>query len=142
MIHANDHFAQVAYLRFKRLHLEDKTKDEINPTWISDMNMAPLWDADAMLIPIEDIVRGKQLLNDRESNPRDHGSSTTNLVQQRNEQANNSVINQSKFSAHHSDILCAIGGTTAYISFSEMKNDMGVAEETTSCLLNVQGTLL
>jgi diphthine-ammonia ligase len=145
VIHANDHFAQVAYLRFKRLRLEDKTEDEINTAWMSDMNLSPVWAADAILTPIEDIVKYKQLSREKECNSRDHGRSTTaKLVPlyQNNKQANDSVINQSKFMTHHSDVVCAIGGTTAYISFPDMKKDMSIAEETMSCLVNVQGILL
>ncbi|KAF9353751.1 hypothetical protein BGX34_011395 [Mortierella sp. NVP85] len=111
VIHANDHFAQVAYLRFKRLRLEDKTEDEINAAWMSDMNLAPVWAADAILTPIEDIVKDKQLSREKEHTSGDHGKSTTNLVPpyQNNKQANDSVINQSKFMTHHSDVVCAIG---------------------------------
>ncbi|KAI8597696.1 hypothetical protein EDD21DRAFT_289362, partial [Dissophora ornata] len=113
VIHSDDHFAQVAYLRFKKLHLEDKTEDDMDSGWMSEMNLDPVWDADSIMMPIEDIVCSKQQLK---------GSDT--------------------FSKHRSDIVCAIGGTNAFeMPNFEARRHLSIAEETTACLQNVQAKL-
>ncbi|KAF9960605.1 ATP binding domain 4 [Mortierella alpina] len=144
VIHSDDAFAQVAYLRFKKLHLEDKSEVEMDPSWMADMNLDPVWEADAIMMPVEDIVRSKELLLE---------SKTMEAPQQqRQEQHQRAHHNQdpdtrplqiSKFSTHQSDILCAIGGTTAHEMFSlgGSKKHMSIAEETIVCLKTVEAKL-
>ncbi|KAF9954290.1 ATP binding domain 4 [Modicella reniformis] len=146
VIHADDHFAQVAYLRFKKLHLENKTVHEMNPAWISEMGLNPVWDADAIMAPIEDIVRSKQRVCEAKDGTGDQERSTINDQGQLNHRDNNQedtlVSSRSKFTTHESDIVCAIGGTIAYESpsFGE-KRLLSIADETTACLQNVQTKL-
>ncbi|KAF9181763.1 hypothetical protein BGZ50_005324 [Haplosporangium sp. Z 11] len=140
VIHSDDAFAQVAYLRFKSLHLEDKTEDELDPSWLSDMNLDPSWEADSIMMPIENIVRTKQLMQEAETKsvqerplPHHHTASDDIDVM---------TSHPSKFSTHQSDIVCAIGGTTAYETFSSgTKKHLSIAEETKMCLQNVQEKL-
>ncbi|KAF9967216.1 hypothetical protein BGZ70_010370 [Mortierella alpina] len=142
VIHSDDAFAQVAYLRFKKLHLEDKSEDETDPSWMVDMNLDPVWEADAIMMPIEDIVCSKQLL--LESNAME--SQETTPPQQRapsNQDLDTRPQQISKFTSHQSDTLCAIGGTTAHEMFSlaGSKKHMSIAEETTVCLKTVEAKL-
>ncbi|CAO3567740.1 unnamed protein product [Mortierella alpina] len=143
VIHSDDAFAQVAYLRFKKLHLEDKSEDETDPSWMADMNLDPVWEADAILMPIEDIVCSKQLL--LASKPVE-SQGTTPQQQQRapsTQDLDTRPHQISKFTSHQSDILCAIGGTTAHEMFSlaRSKKYMSIAEETTICLKTVEAKL-
>ncbi|KAF9574069.1 ATP binding domain 4 [Mortierella alpina] len=143
VIHSDDAFAQVAYLRFKKLHLEDKSEDETDPSWMADMNLDPVWEADAVMMPVEDIVRSKQLL--LESKPLE----SLETPGQRPQRAPSSQdldarpCQISKFTTHQSDIVCAIGGTTAHEIFSlaGSKKHMSIAEETTVCLKTVASKL-
>ncbi|KAG0256494.1 hypothetical protein BG011_004463 [Mortierella polycephala] len=140
VIHSDDAFAQVAYLRFKSLHLEDKTKDELDPSWLSDMNLNPVWEADSVMMPIEDIVRTKQLLQETETESVQEQSLP--LHHTANDDIDAVTSHLSKFSTHQSDIVCAIGGTTAHEMFSPgTKKHMSIAEETKVCLQNVQAKL-
>ncbi|KAG0209180.1 ATP binding domain 4, partial [Mortierella sp. GBA30] len=138
VIHSDDAFAQVAYLRFKKLHLEDKNEDDMDPSWTADMNLDPVWEADSIMLPIEDIVRSKQLLlenvgENKLTIERQHAFMSEDMDAQSNY--------FSKFSLHRGDIVCAIGGTTAHEMFSAgCKKHMSIAEETTICLKNVQGS--
>ncbi|KAF9343978.1 hypothetical protein BGX26_004963 [Mortierella sp. AD094] len=107
VIHSDDHFAQVAYLRFKKLHLEDKRDDEMDPNWKADMNVDPVWRADSMLTPIEDIVNSKLPLKDGSREITPNGSTahgTTDAIKHGCPQ----VIYQPKFSTHQSNIVCAV----------------------------------
>ncbi|KAF9290280.1 ATP binding domain 4 [Mortierella alpina] len=142
VIHSDDAFAQVAYLRFKKLHLEEKSDDETDPSWMADMNLDPVWEADAIMMPIEDIVRSKQLLLESKTaealetpQQRQQGAPSSQDLDTRPHQI-------SKFTTHQSDILCAIGGTTAHEMFSMgSKRHMSIAEETTVCLKTVEAKL-
>ncbi|KAH7036915.1 hypothetical protein BKA57DRAFT_399303, partial [Linnemannia elongata] len=109
VIHSDDAFAQVAYLRFKKLRLEDKSEDELDSCWMSDMNLDPVWEAD-------ELIRSSS-----------SGGTFGGHI--------------SKFSSHESDVLCAVGGTTAFETASEGSRHLSIAEETVACLQNVQAKL-
>ncbi|KAG0021303.1 hypothetical protein BGZ80_002672 [Entomortierella chlamydospora] len=141
VIHSDDHFAQVAYLRFKKLHLEDKSDDEMDPNWKADMNVDPVWRADSLLTPIEDIVNSKLPPKDDSKEITPNGSTahgTTEAIEHDCTQ----VRYQPKFSTHQSNIVCAVGMTTAFESPSMgTRRHLSIAEETTICLQNVQAKL-
>lgn len=133
VIHADDQFAQVAYLRFKKLHLEDKTDDEMDLDWKTNLNRSPVWDADEMMASIERIVSSNQKVIGIE-----HGSADTSMPTIA-DPAHSSY--QSKFATHQSSVFCAIGGTTAYDQPPSEGKTMSISEETTACLQNVQAKL-
>ncbi|KAG0300495.1 hypothetical protein BGZ98_009133 [Dissophora globulifera] len=146
VIHSDDHFAQVAYLRFKKLHLEDKSEDEIDPNWMSEVNLDPLWDADSLMIPIEKTVRSKQRsswVGVMADTIIPHEAETAH--RRASGEGDNSLYSdhgssyRSKFSTHKSDIICAIGGTNAFMI--PTRKHLSIAEETTMCLQNVQAKL-
>ncbi|KAI1300379.1 hypothetical protein EDD11_006223 [Mortierella claussenii] len=138
VIHSDDHFAQVAYLRFKKLHLEDKSDDDLDGDWMDNMNLDPVWDADAIMMPIEDIVRSTQQLKGI-STENEHLSATHQPAAGDDTHACPPVSYCSKFLAHQSDIVCAVGGTTAFESLaSDDRRHLSIAEETAACLQNVQ----
>ncbi|KAF9913023.1 hypothetical protein EC991_005891 [Linnemannia zychae] len=142
VIHSDDAFAQVAYLRFKKLRLEDKSEDEMDSCWMSDINLDPVWEADELMLPIEEIVCAKQA-----SLKKHDGTSADNItrgagVDQRHSSNESTGRHLSKFLLHDSDSVCAIGGTTAFeASSSENNKHLSIAEETTVCLQNVQKKL-
>ncbi|KAF9919266.1 hypothetical protein FBU30_011079 [Linnemannia zychae] len=141
IIHSDDAFAQVAYLRFKKLRLEEKTEDELDASWMSDMNLDPVWEADGLMIPIEEIVHDKQ-------NTHEHSDELENVISQGVSQERKPSSYElfggslSKFMLHDDDIVCAIGGTTAFESPSfDGSRHLSISEETTVCLRNVQTKL-
>ncbi|GJJ72211.1 diphthine-ammonia ligase [Entomortierella parvispora] len=140
VLHSDDAFAPVMYLRFKKLHVEDKSDDEVDPDWMSDMNLNPTWEADSTTKAIEAIVLSKQTeqLDDSDDiSTFDKKSSGSN-----DEDYNTLMDYDSGFSSHKGDILCAIGGTTAFEADSvDHECHMSIAEETVACLLNVQARL-
>ncbi|KAF9439359.1 ATP binding domain 4 [Entomortierella beljakovae] len=140
VIHSDDHFAQVAYLRFKKLHLEEKSDDELDPNWKSDMNLSPFWKADSVLDAIGNIVCANLSTDDN-----DGKSAHNELATQKSEKTVHDCTHidyQHKFRAHQSDIVCAIGGTTAFESLAVgSKSHLSITEETTTCLQNVQAKL-
>ncbi|KAF9205593.1 ATP binding domain 4 [Haplosporangium sp. Z 27] len=141
VMHSDDHFAQVAYLRFKRLHLEDKTEDELDSNWRDDMNLNPVWTADAMLAPIEKIVQSKLLLT---NNGEDNGLKgiQTRKVTHNTSDSYPQVRQQNKSSTHQSKTVCAVGMTTAFENPPlKFEQRMSISEETTACLQNVQAKL-
>ncbi|KAF9153859.1 ATP binding domain 4 [Mortierella sp. AD010] len=142
VIHSDDHFAQVAYLRFKKLHLEDKSDNDMDPNWKADMNVDPVWRADSLLTPIEDIVNSKLPPKDDDSKEITPNGSTTNGTTEAIEHDCTQVRYQPKFSTHQSNIVCAVGMTTAFESPSiGTRRHLSIAEETTICLQNVQAKL-
>ncbi|KAI7828622.1 hypothetical protein BC939DRAFT_443424 [Gamsiella multidivaricata] len=142
VIHSDDHFAQVAYLRFKKLHLEDKTESEIDPSWTADVNLNPLWDADSLMMPIEDVVRSKQ--QPREINPavlqRGSGVSDRNS---KDGLCSSQSSYRSKLLTHQGAVVCAVGGTNAYepSPSSKITRHLSIAEETTACLQNLKAKI-
>ncbi|KAF8974945.1 ATP binding domain 4 [Entomortierella lignicola] len=141
VMHSDDHFAQVAYLRFKRLHLEDKTEDELDSNWRDDMNLNPVWTADAMLAPIEKIVQSKLLLTDNGEDNELKGIQTREVTHNTSD-SYPQVRQQNKSSTHQSKIVCAVGMTTAFENPPlKFEQRMSISEETTACLQNVQAKL-
>ncbi len=106
------------------------------------MNLDPVWDADAIMMPVEDIVRSKQLM--LESKAVEFQEASQQHQQQQGPPCSRDLDTRphhiSKFATHQSDILCAIGGTTAHEVFSlpGSKKHMSIAEETTVCLQTVE----
>ncbi|KAF9585953.1 hypothetical protein BGW38_010811 [Lunasporangiospora selenospora] len=140
VIHSDDHFAQVAYLRFKQLHLEDKAEDEVDPNWVADVNLDPVWDADSIMPPVEEVVQSRQIRGLQESEEK-----ALNIPKSSGLAGEDSEIigaHPSKFNVHQGNITCAIGGTTAYDEDGHRdKKHMSIVEETRTCLLNVQAKL-
>ncbi|KAG0025722.1 hypothetical protein BGZ81_006942 [Podila clonocystis] len=135
VIHSDDAFAQVAYLRFKQLHLEEKSEDDLDPSWMSDMNLDPVWEADSITLPIKDIVAAKLACNTTPETPSSGHYRTVSGGDPED-------LYKSKFITHSSPLVCAIGGTTAYDELlAHGKKHMSIAEETTACLQNVQDKL-
>ncbi|KAG0219454.1 hypothetical protein BGX33_002724 [Mortierella sp. NVP41] len=137
VIHSDDAFAQVAYLRFKKLRLEEKTEDELDSCWMSDINLDPVWEADELMLPIEEIVQSKQA-------SQKHDDSSSKVISQEPAVARDDSLEQhtSKFLSHQSDVVCAIGGTTAFeATSSKSTRHLSIAEETVACLQNVQAKL-
>ncbi|KAF9316151.1 ATP binding domain 4 [Podila horticola] len=135
VIHSDDAFAQVAYLRFKQLHLEKKSEDDLDPSWMSDMNLDPVWEADSITLPIQDIVAAN-LASDTAPEAASNGHYRTVSG------GDPEDLYRSKFTTHSSPLVCAIGGTTAYDDlFAHGKKHMSIAEETMACLQNVQEKL-
>lgn len=133
VIHSDDAFAQVAYLRFKQLHLEEKSEDDLDPSWMSDMNLDPVWEADSITLPIQDIVAAKLASITAPEAPSSGHHRTVSGGDPED-------LCHSKFTTHSSPLVCAIGGTTAYDNLLvHGKRHMSAAEETTACLQNVQG---
>ncbi|KAF9916045.1 hypothetical protein BX616_004751 [Lobosporangium transversale] len=137
-IHSDDHFAQVAYLRFKKLHVEAKYEDDMNSSWIADMNLRPLWSADSIMRPIEDIVSSKLPLKDTFTE-----SKRASQCPKKSDVPHSIGINcRPDSTVHQNKIVYAIGGTTAYDSpLSNDKVYLNIAEETAVCLQNVQAKL-
>ncbi|KAF9400841.1 ATP binding domain 4, partial [Podila epigama] len=133
VIHSDDAFAQVAYLRFKKVHVEDKSEDDMNADWISDMNLDPVWNADSITLPIQDVVRASQ----------GHEAAAietlaSGYVASDDEQVEENLY-RPKYHSHSSPTVCAIGATTAYDNLLVHGNRyMSIAEETTACLRNMQ----
>lgn len=139
VIHSDDAFAQVAYLRFKKLRLEDKSEDELDSCWMSDINLDPVWDADELMLPIEEIVHAKQ---DAQKHDDNSGIVTTHGAEVAQDGRSSDCSfggHVSKFLSHGSDVLCAVGGTTAFETAFEGSRHLSIAEETVTCLQNVQG---
>ncbi|KAG0325582.1 ATP binding domain 4 [Podila humilis] len=137
VIHSDDAFAQVAYLRFKQLHLEDKSEDDLDSSWTADMNLDPVWTADSMTLPIRDIVSCKQTST---HSPEKEEACTARY--RTNSGDNADELYHSRHMAHSSPLVCAIGGTTAYDDLATHgKKHMSISEETTACLENVQERL-
>ncbi|KAK5822883.1 meiotically up-regulated gene 71 protein [Linnemannia elongata] len=145
MIHSDDAFAQVAYLRFKKLRLEDKSEDELDSCWMSDMNLDPVWEADELMLPIEEIVHAKLGAQNHDDNSgivTTHGTGVAQDGRRRSSSSGGTFGGHiSKFSSHESDVLCAVGGTTAFETASEGSRHLSIAEETVACLQNVQAKL-
>ncbi|OAQ23001.1 hypothetical protein K457DRAFT_102077 [Linnemannia elongata AG-77] len=145
VIHSDDAFAQVAYLRFKKLRLEDKSEDELDSCWMSDMNLDPVWEADELMLPIEEIVHAKQATQKHDDNSgivTTHGTGVAQDGRRRSSSSGGTFGRHiSKFSSHESDVLCAVGGTTAFETASEGSRHLSIAEETVACLQNVQAKL-
>lgn len=100
---------------------------------MSDMNLDPVWEADSITLPIQDIVAAKLASN---TTPETLTSSHYRTVSGGDPED----LYLSKYTAHSSPIVCAIGGTTAYDNLlAHGKKHMSIAEETTACLKNVQG---
>ncbi|KAG0056816.1 hypothetical protein BGZ90_005463 [Linnemannia elongata] len=145
VIHSDDAFAQVAYLRFKKLRLEDKSEDELDSCWMSDMNLDPVWEADELMLPIEEIVHAKLAVQKHVDNSgivTTHGTGVAQDGRRRSSSSGGTFGGHiSKFSSHESDVLCAVGGTTAFETASEGSRHLSIAEETVACLQNVQAKL-
>lgn len=142
VIHSDDAFAQVAYLRFKKLRLEDKSEDELDSCWMSNMNLDPVWEADELILPIEEIVHAKQAAQKHDDNSgivTTHGTGVAQDGRRRSSNDGTFGGHFSKFLSHESDVLCAVGGTTAFETASEGSRHLSIAEETVACLQNVQG---
>lgn len=144
VIHSDDAFAQVAYLRFKKLRLEEKSEDEFDCCWMSDVNLCPVWEADELMLPIEEIVHAKQAAQKYDDNlgtVTTHGTGAAQDGRRRSSSSDGAFIgNVSKFLSHQSDVVCAVGCTTAFDANSaEGSRHLSIAEETVVCLQNVQG---
>lgn len=142
VLHSDDAFAPVMYMRFKKLHLEEKAEDELDPMWKLDLNLCPTWEADSTTKAIETIVLLKQdeqmddskipTFNINETTGHDNKDSDTPLLEY-----------HSRYLSHKGEVVCAIGATTAYdIDSVEQQRHMSIAEETTACLRNIQGKIL
>ncbi|KAF9115840.1 hypothetical protein BGX27_006081 [Mortierella sp. AM989] len=141
VIHSDDHFAQVAYLRFKKLHLEDKSDEELDLNWKTDMNLNPVWRADSMIVPIGGIVCSKLQLKDDSGESESVGSTIPGVTYVSKHDCTR-VGHHSKFSTHQGNIICAVGMTNAFEGTSiETRRHLSIAEETTACLQNVQAKL-
>jgi len=129
-------------MRFKKLHVEEKSEDEVDPDWMSDMNLSPTWEADSTTTAIEAIVLSKQAERLNDSN-NISTFSTKESASSSDEDYDTLLHHDSRFSSHKGDILCAIGGTTAHEVMSvDHECHMSIAEETAACLRNVQGRAL
>ncbi|KAF9159213.1 hypothetical protein DFQ26_006817 [Actinomortierella ambigua] len=157
IIHSDGAFAQVAYLRFKQLEVEDKDESEINQDWIAEMNVNPQWDADNMMRPIQDAV----VLQEARCKAQQTDASSTAQQQQQQQQQpsiftherrnsaqlwtlteeslDSSGAYQPKFTISSDNIVCAIGGTHAYET--DVDRPLSIAEETSVCLDNVAAKL-
>ncbi|KAF9304386.1 hypothetical protein BGZ74_001687 [Mortierella antarctica] len=102
VIHSDDAFAQVAYLRFKQLHLEEKSEDDLDPSWMSDMNLDPVWEADSITLPIQDIVAAKLASITAPEAPSSGHHRTVSGGDPED-------LCHSKFTTHSSPLVCAIG---------------------------------
>lgn len=141
ILHSDDAFAPVMYMRFKKLHVEEKSEDEVDPDWMSDMNLNPTWEADSTTKDIETIVLSKQSEGLDDLN--DISPWSNKECVSSDEDYSTQLAHDSRFSSHKGDILCAIGGTTAYEAESAGHEcHMSIAEETAACLRNVQGRVL
>ncbi|KAG0052676.1 ATP binding domain 4 [Gryganskiella cystojenkinii] len=140
VLHSDDAFAPVMYLRFNKLHVEEKTDDEIDPNWISDMNLAPTWEADSTVKAIETIVLSKQ--EEQVARVSVVSEASTASVETDDNDNDTPSVLESKYWSHKGSTVCAIGATTAYdVDSAERSRHMSIAEETTACLRNVQARL-
>lgn len=97
------------------------------------MNLDPVWEADSITLPIQDIVAAN-LASDTAPEAASNGHYRTVSG------GDPEDLYRSKFTTHSSPLVCAIGGTTAYDDlFAHGKKHMSIAEETMACLQNVQG---
>ncbi|KAG0238734.1 ATP binding domain 4 [Actinomortierella wolfii] len=151
VIHSDDAFAQVAYLRFKQLEVEEKDEDEINQDWIAEMNLNPQWDADNIMQPIESHVLLQEELSKTTATTSATVETTPSIIIHEWEKNANlwthaeealamSGMRQPMFKISSDNVVCAIGGTHAYET--DHDRHMSIAEETSTCLDNVMAKLL
>ncbi|KAG0243516.1 ATP binding domain 4 [Actinomortierella wolfii] len=146
VIHSDDAFAQVAYLRFKQLEVEEKDEDEINQDWIAEMNLSPQWDADNIMQPIESHVLLQEELSKAAATTSATAETTPSIILHEWEKNANlwthaeealamSGMRQPMFKISSDNVVCAIGGTHAYET--DHDRHLSIAEETSACLDNV-----
>lgn len=114
---------------------------------MSDMNLGPVWEADELMLPIEEIVHAKQAAQKKDDTSgivTTHGTGVTQDGRRRSISSSDGTFkgHVSKFLSHESDVLCAVAGTTAFETTSESSRHLSIAEETVACLQNVQGMSL
>ncbi|KAF9968899.1 hypothetical protein BGZ73_009079 [Actinomortierella ambigua] len=151
VIHSDGAFAQVAYLRFRQLDVEDKDEDEINQDWIAEMNLSPQWEADSMMQLIEDHVvlqetlcktpvdAASVVIQQQPSTFTHEPNHSTQLRTLHEETLELSGPYRPKFTISSDNIVCAIGGTHAYET--DVSRHLDIAEETSACLDNVAAKL-
>ncbi|PKC70255.1 hypothetical protein RhiirA1_501897 [Rhizophagus irregularis] len=131
IVHSDDAFAAVAYLRLKRLIVKEKQANEITSNPII---MIPSWKDD-----IEDLMTSAE--QSKLDNSMTNYATTVIEIDSLNEEGSSLKGRSDLFSLYSNPPYHYVSGTTAYDYPQEAQQFESIEEETQACMLNLQKRL-